>query len=217
MSRPTVQVFASAAFAAVLLCGCQTAMELFSTPSNPNPAAWVPPLPPTVGPVATTGNRPLRPDDKVEISVQPPSSAQAISASDTIDALGVVTLPFIGDIRIDKLTTSEAEGAIRDAYVDGGIFKEVNVKVICPDMIQSQRVFVNGAVKKIGPLRFRDGMKLQETIIEAGGLNDYASGAIIVSRGGVSRTYDLDRIKRGKEENPVLLPGDVIEARESRF
>lgn len=203
--------------AAALSCGCQSLMEMAFPPSNPNPEAWVPPLPPAVGPANSSGNRPLRADDKVEISIQPPSSAQGISAADTIDAFGIVTLPYIGDIRIDKLTTSEAETAIRDAYVNGGIFQDVNVKVLCPGMIHGQRVFVSGSVKKIGPIAFRDGMKLLETIIEAGGLNGYASGAVIVSRGGVSRTYDIDRIKRGKEENPILLPGDVIEARESRF
>ena len=204
--------------ALVALCtGCQSVVDMVMPPANPNPTAWVPPLPPTVGPATATGNRPLRPDDRVEISVQPPAMGQAINTSDTIDALGFVTIPIIGDIRIDKLTTSEAETAIRDAYVNGGIYQEVNVRVLCPEMIQSQRVFVNGSVRRIGPIIYRDGMKLQETIIEAGGLSDYASGSVSISRGGVTRTYDLDRIKRGKEENPVLLPGDVIEARESRF
>lgn len=203
--------------AAVFAAGCQSAMDFVSPPSNPNPVAWRPPLPPSVGPQNTTGNRPLRPDDRVEISIQPPALGQAINTSDTIDALGVVTLPIIGDIRIDKLTTFEAETAIRDAYVKGGIYQDVNVRVLCPEMIQSQRVFVNGSVRRVGPIQYRDGMKLLETIIEAGGLSDYASGSVTVTRGALARSYDLDRIKRGKEENPVLLPGDVIEARESRF
>ena len=206
-----------AACAAAVFFGCQSVVDLVSPPSNPNPLAWVPPMPASVGPMTTTGNRPLRPDDRVEVSVQPPSQAHGFTASDTIDALGIITLPYIGDLRIDRLTTSEAEAAIRSAYVDGGIFQDVNVQVICPGMIQAQRVFVNGSVRKIGPIGYRDGMKLQETIIEAGGLNAYASGTVIVTRGGVSRAYDLDRIKDGKEENPVLLPDDVIEARESRF
>lgn len=214
---PTFRVFLFASVAAAVLCGCQSVVDLVSPPSNPNPLAWVPPMPAAVGPMSATGNRPLRPDDRVEISVQPPSQAHGFTASDTIDAFGVITLPYIGDLRIDRLTTSEAESAIRAAYVDGGIFQDVNVQVICPGMIQAQRVFVNGSVRKIGPIGYRDGMKLQETIIEAGGLNAYASGTVIVTRGGLSRAYNLDRIKDGKEENPVLLPDDVIEARESRF
>lgn len=212
----SIEVSAAIAVAAVC-CGCQSVIDVVAPPSNPNPVSWIPPLPPSVGPAATTGNRPLRPDDRVEISIQPPSTIQTINTSDTIDALGFVTLPIIGDFRIDKMTTFEAEAAIRDAYVNGGIYNEVNVRVLCPEMIQHQRVFVTGSVRKIGPIIYRDGMKLQETIIEAGDLSNYASGAVIITRNGVSRTYDMDRIKRGKEENPPLLPGDVVEARESRF
>ena len=56
-------------------------------------------------------------------------------------------------------------------------------------------------------------MTLLEAVIQAGDLTRFANGTVILTRNGVSATYDLDRIRRGKDENPPIRPRDVIEAK----
>ena len=59
-----------------------------------------------------------------------------------------------------------------------------------------------------------DGLTLRRAIIQAGDVNDFASGKIEITRNGVKTVYDLDRIARGRDEDPVVLPGDILTARE---
>ena len=203
----------------VLLTGCTLITDTFDTPSNPNPGAWVPVLPPELAPRSRANSRPLRPGDKVEITIHTNVASGNGSAvrSDVVDQAGCVKLPLVENIRVATLTTEEAEEAIRSAYVNGGFYNAVTVRVVCPEMLLEQLYFVDGETHKTGSFAFRDNITLQQAIITAGGLTQFADGTVQLRRGGVITTYDLDRISSGKAEDPRLLPGDILSAQKRWF
>ena len=200
--------------AAALALRCAGCISL-SPATNRNSAEWRPPLPPQLS-IQATGDRPLRPDDTVKVAVMPPTNNRQVS-DDIVDAFGMITLPLVGDIKVGGLTTSEAGKAIARAYVDGGYYRSVEVNVVCENMVKHQRVFLSGRFHKRGDLSWRDGLTLEQAVIEMGDLDPFASGELQLTRNGTIKTYNWKRVKDRRDENPVLLPNDVIYAPQSRF
>jgi len=197
-----------------LLSGCAMVGEFLSPSPNMNPASWAPQLPVGAAPRATSGSRPLRQDDTVNVSVRA-GAATPIDVSDVIDSYGNITLPHIGEFRVGQLTTSEAEKAIRSAYISNGFFTSPDVTLVCPNMIQAAEYFITGAVAKKGSFAFRDGITLWQAIVAAGDVSDFAGSTVKLVRNGVTEKYDIRDIKSGKAKDPLLVPGDMIEVLES--
>ncbi len=74
--------------------------------------------------------------------------------------------------------------------------------------------FVTGEVARPGQYELEPGLTLMQAISQAGGLGKFASQAVELHRGsGEAKrilTFDLGRIRRGKEPDPEIRPGDVI-------
>ena len=206
-------LLAAAIAASAFLGGCASFFNLFEPDPNLVPESWAPRLPEDGSPTPTTV-RPLRQDDSVEVTVRAGAVA-AIQASDVVDAYGNVTLPHLGEFKVGGLTTSEAERAIRDAYVKNGLFTSPDVTVIGVGLQVVPEYFITGAINKKGSFVYKDGITLWQAIVAAGDVNEFAGGKIKLVRNGVAEIHDLNRIKRGKAKNPVLRPGDMIEVLES--
>ena len=207
--------FPVAAAATALLAGCASFDGLFGSSSLAGrPATWRPELPvmSTIEDLST-GNRPLRADDRVNVTVISTADG-SVHSEDIVDSTGYITLPLAGEVRVGGLTTTEAEKFIADTYRAAGIYNNVTVKVVCPDMIQQLTYFMTGHVGKRGRFPYKEGMTLLEAVIEAGDLDKFASGMVILTRNGVSTTYDLDRIRRNRDEDPLIRPRDIIQAKE---
>ncbi len=179
-----------------------------------DPHAWVPPVDDAI---AKYEDRPLQQNDEVDVSLHTSASAAPVNASDIVDIAGFVTLPMVGDIRLGGYTTSEAEKVVQKAYIDGGYFTELNVKVTSPTIMKElERSYsITGCVNKKGRFPYREGLTLLRAIIEAGDLTNYANGDVLIIRDGVTTKYSLNRIKKLKDEDPVIQPRDIIEAQES--
>lgn len=211
-------VFSPVVAAVVAVCaGCSTTgavHDFVAPPSNLNSAAWAPRLPDTAISPDPGAPRPLRKDDKVNVVLHTRTGGSGGSTTDVLDEAGIITLPLIGDIKVGGLTASEAEKKIRDAYIEGGYYRSIDVTVVSPDVIRDQVYYVNGATHKTGALSWSDGLTLRRAIIQAGDLNDFANGKVEITRNGAKTVYDLDRIARGRDDDPVVLPGDILTARE---
>ena len=202
-----------------LLVGCQSFQDVLTTPTNPNPSAWVPVLPADLAPRNRANSRPIRPGDKVEITIHT-NVAQSNGSSvrsDIVDQAGNVKLALMGDVRIATLTTEEAEETIRQAYVNGGFYTSLTVRVVCPDMLLDQLYYGDGETHRAGAFPCRDTVTLQRAIIMAGGTTQFADGTVELRRGGVVTTHNLDRIAQGKAEDPRILPGDILVAKKRWF
>lgn len=132
---------------------------------------------------------------------------------------GMISVPLIGDVlaggRSAQAVAADIEAQLA-AYV-----REPKVAVILTELRSHEflsRVRVTGAVQRPVSLPYRQGMTVLDAVLEAGGVNDFASaGRTRLYRkadDGSTRTYpiDLQRIlRRGDlETNLEVRPGDII-------
>lgn len=175
-----------------------------------NPSTWRPEIPTDVVQTTKGVARALRTDDTMIITITPGTLAPS-TIEDIVDANGKVTLPLIGEFLVGGYTTSEVEKLIRDAYVDGGLYKNVTVTVVCKNVLQESVVYISGAVNRKGAIPFSDGMTLRMAIVTAGDRTPYASTEVRITRNGQISKHNISRIENSKEIDPVLKPNDMIE------
>ena len=133
---------------------------------------------------------------------------------DVIDGWGEVTLPYIGEVKIVDLTVSQAERRIERLYIDGGIYRRINVIVVAEDQVY----FVQGEVARQGKFELSGKVTLMQAISEAGGFTPFAKkSAINVIRGDKISVYDYNDISSGKSEDPVILADDILKVPRRRF
>lgn len=206
--------FAALVLSSMMLSGCAVIGDFFQPNQNTTPPSWAPQLPPGAAKTTTSGSRPLRQDDSVTVTVRA-GAATPIQVEDVVDSYGNITLPHIGEFKVGQLTTSEAEKAIRESYIKKGLFTSPDVTVLGIGLIVPPEYFMTGAINKKGGFPFKDGITLWQAIVAAGDVTPFASNKVKLVRNGVSQEYDIRRIKNNKSDNPLLLPGDMIEVLES--
>jgi len=128
-----------------------------------------------------------------------------------VDELGL-NMPLIGRVRIDGKTTFDAEKLIERAYIDGGYYTKINVMV----NKQEDEYFVTGEVNKQDKYMMTGDRTLIQAITSAGGYTDFAKrNKVKIMRGqGKDKQilyFNCDRIEQGKEKDPMIKPGDIIE------
>ena len=126
---------------------------------------------------------------------------------DIIDEDGQVTLPLVGGLTISGLSPSKAEKVIEKAYVDGGIYRKINVTV----MANLGEYYVRGEVRQQGAFKLTSDLTLMQAIAAAGGYTDYADpGKIRVIRGNDIFRYSGPRIERMSDDGyPVATRSEA--------
>ncbi len=161
-------------------------------------------------------------DDRVQIAVwrNPELSVIAPVRPD-----GRISVPIIGDVEAGGRTPSEVAEIIRKRLSE--YIREPNVAVILTELRSHEflsRVRVTGAVRIPRSMPHRQGMTVLDAVLEAGGVNDFASpNRSKLYRKGKDKTEVLeidlgDILKKGRlESNYFLRPGDVITVPERLF
>ena len=173
-------------------------------------------------PFAADGDYRIGVDDRVQVTVwrNPELSVTAPVRPD-----GKISVPIIGDVAAGGLTPSEVAENIRrqlSAYI-----REPNVAVILTELRSHEfltRVRVTGAVRAPRSMPHRQGMTVLDAVLEAGGVNDFASpNRTRLYRRAKDKTqvYEVelgDILNKGRlESNLSLRPGDVITVPERLF
>ena len=147
--------------------------------------------------------------DVLEFSVfQVPELTKSSQVSDN----GSVNLPLVGEVPAAGFTAQEVE---RD------LTRRLKVKYLQNPQVtvfvkefNSQRVTVEGAVKKQGVYPLRGKTSLLQSIAMAEGLGDSADASVVVFRvtqeGRTAARFDLSEIRAGRLEDPLLQAGDVV-------
>lgn len=150
--------------------------------------------------------------DRIMISLRGIPRAEEIK--NVIDGLGEVTLPFIGQVRVAGLTTSDAERLIETTYIEGGFYRNINVIVVAEDKVY----FVQGEVARQGKFTMSGDVTLLQAITEAGGYTAFANNKNVkVIRGDQVIFYNARDIANGKENDPPVLADDIIVVQRSVF
>ncbi len=127
---------------------------------------------------------------------------------------GKVTLPLIKEIDVLGLTPSELEKAVTAKLAQ--LIRNADVTVVVKE-IRSKKVYIVGAVNKVGPVPLLSQMTVLQALAEAGGLTDYAKkNKIYVLRTENGKqlklNFDYSAVTKGEhmEQNITLHPDDTI-------
>jgi polysaccharide export outer membrane protein len=150
--------------------------------------------------------------DVVQIAVYGEPTASVPSA--TVRPDGKISMPLLKDVTVAGMTPAQVENMVQEQL--GKVIREPDVTVIV-SQINSKKVFLTGAVKREGPLKYTYRMTILQAISEAGGLTDYAKRKkIYVLHNENGRQYklafDYTAVLKGEhmEQNIQLSPGDTI-------
>ena len=161
-------------------------------------------------------------DDRVQIAVwrNPELSVTAPVRPD-----GKISVPIIGDVEVGGRTPSEVAEVIKKRLSE--YVRDPYVAVILTELRSHEflsRVRVTGAVRTPRSMPHRQGMTVLDAVLEAGGVNDFASpNRTKLYRKVKDKTnvfeVDLgDILKKGRlETNYQLRPGDVVTVPERLF
>jgi protein involved in polysaccharide export with SLBB domain len=131
-----------------------------------------------------------------------------VEINDVIDGWGEVTLPFIGEVKIADKTISEAERQVEKSYIDGGIYKQINVIIVAEDEVY----FVQGEVAWQGKYSLSGAVTLWQAISAAGGCTPFANRKKIkIMRGDKILMYNGKDIAKGAVPDPLIFANDIIE------
>jgi polysaccharide export outer membrane protein len=126
---------------------------------------------------------------------------------------GTINYPLIGDVPAAGRTAHELEHDLAQK-LGGKYIKNPQVTVFVREY-NSQRVTVTGSSKQTGIYPLKGNTTLLQVLAVAGDVNpDTASGEVMVFRTmdgkRTAARFDIDSIKSGKTEDPLMQPGDVV-------
>lgn len=133
---------------------------------------------------------------------------------------GTVSMPLIGAVRLQGLTTDQAATAIEKRLRDGYLVKP-QVSVSIEDRVR-RTITVLGQVRQPGVFQLSADrrMSLVEAIGMAGGMTRIANGRKVTVKRGSGRgtvTVNLRDVTRGKAQDMLLDDGDLVTIPESLF
>ncbi|MBN1670889.1 MAG: SLBB domain-containing protein [Kiritimatiellae bacterium] len=165
---------------------------------------------PTDDPARVAVKRRLRCGDRVQIEFYGVPGQNRFQ--DAIDDSGCVRLPLVKSVKIADMTTREAEVFVEQAYMQGGYYRTIDVSIVSLSAVaEVDQCFIRGEIKRPGALPLPVNMTLTQAIIAAGGFTEYANRRKVqVNRGDARVFYSIVRIEGGKDDDPLLRPGDKI-------
>lgn len=162
---------------------------------------------------ATPGNNAYKVGalDVLDISVfKAPELSKSVQVADS----GTVNLPLIADVQASGRTAQEIERDIA-ARLGAKYLQNPQVTVYVKEY-NSQRVTIEGSVKKPGVFPVRGGATLLQYLALAEGLDPNSDATVLVFRttdGTRSAAkFDINEIRSGTAKDPSLQAGDVVVA-----
>jgi polysaccharide export outer membrane protein len=153
----------------------------------------------------------LRPSDVVSVIVfrEPELSVENIP----VGADGMLSLPLLGSIKVDGMTTRDLERTVAERLAKGDLVDpKVSVNVM---QFGSHVVTVEGSVEKPGMYPFKPGTRLSGAIALASGLKREAKLKEVAifrqtPRGMAVAKFDYGAVRSGTMLDPILMPTDRV-------
>jgi polysaccharide export outer membrane protein len=152
------------------------------------------------------------PKDLLEISV---FDVPELNITVRVSQDGTITLPLLGQIKVDGLTLSQLERKLKN-LLEKNYLKNPQVTIFIKEY-QSQQISVIGAINKPGNYELVGKKTLLQVLSTAGGVTEDAAGRIIILRhvpGEEAKTLLVDlealMISGNSELNIPILSDDII-------
>ena len=187
--------------------------ELTSSLASAAPSAVAPAAQPAIAKPVVQGTKDYRigPEDLIEIQV---FGVDQLTRTVRVNSRGNISLPLIGNVQVGGLTGSEAEAVIVSKLSESYL-QDPQVSLFIKEYT-SQRVVVEGAVNKPGVYPLRGSTSLLQTLAMAGGQGSLSEMTEVMlfrtDTSGKKETYvyDVDRIRSGEVDDPVVVSEDLI-------
>jgi polysaccharide biosynthesis/export protein len=152
----------------------------------------------------------IAPLDVLEVSV---FGVKDLDRTVQVSSSGMISLPLIKQVKAGGRTQSQIERDIA-AKLEATYLQSPQVSVFVKEY-NSQRITVDGAVKKPGIFPTTGDVSLLQAIALAEGLNELAdpSGILLfrtVDNKRMAARFDLKAIRAGKVQDPILQAGDIV-------
>ena len=155
--------------------------------------------------------------DLLEVSV---FGVQELDKQQTrVNSNGQISLPLLGSVMAGGKTIPELEKDLASKYKQG-FLQNPQVTVFVKEYT-SQRITVEGAVKKPGIFPITGRTTLLQAIALAEGVDDKIAdlGGIVLMRQvdgkRMAAVYDLRQVRKGNVEDPMLYGNDIIVVEQS--
>lgn len=151
----------------------------------------------------------IGPQDVLDVSVfQVPDLSKTVQVGEN----GTIGMPLIGEVPASGRTVLEVQNDVT-RLLRARYLQKPQVTVVVKEY-NSQRVIIEGAVKKPGVIPMRGQTTLLQVIVMSEGLDQIADSNVVVFRQGpqgrMAARFDIAEIRAGTAEDPVLQPGDTI-------
>jgi polysaccharide biosynthesis/export protein len=151
----------------------------------------------------------IGPRDVLDVTVfKVPELTKSVQVSEA----GTINFPLVGEMNAGGKTAREVEQDLTKA-LGAKYLKNPQVTVFVKEH-NSQRITVEGAVKKPGIVPMAGGMSLLQAVAQSGGLDEVADSDVAVFRTVNGKRsairYDISAIRSGKAEDPQLEPEDLV-------
>ena len=151
----------------------------------------------------------IGPRDVLEVTV---FKAPELSKTIQVSELGTINFPLLGELDAAGKTARDVEQELTKK-LGAKYLENPQISVFVKDYF-SQRVTVEGAIKKPGVYPIAGGLSLLQLIAQAQGFEDIASHEVVLFRQANGRRlaakYDVSSIRDGSEADPQLEAGDVV-------
>jgi len=161
-------------------------------------------------------------DDRVQVTVW---RNPDLSVAMPVRPDGKITVPIIGDVEAGGNVPNHVAEIIKKRLSE--YIRDPNVVVIVTELRSTEfltRVRVTGAVRTPRSMPHRQGMTVLDAVLEAGGVNDFASPnstKLYRKVKGKTQAFEIELgaiLKKGElDTNLLLRPGDVITVPERLF
>ncbi len=148
----------------------------------------------------------LSADDEISVTVFGEPDLSLVKTR--IATNGTISVPLLGQVQIQGLTTAQTEEKIARLLADGYLIKPA----VTVSITEYRQFYVNGEVKKPGGYNYREGLTVEIAITLAGGFSERASKNKIT----LAHEEDKGNAKRVELATPIR-PGDIITVEESFF
>jgi polysaccharide biosynthesis/export protein len=151
----------------------------------------------------------IGPQDVLQVTVfQVPDLTNKLQVADN----GTINMPLIGAMPAAGMTTRQLEENLT-RQLAAKYLQNPQVSVVVSEY-NSQRVTIEGAVKKPGVYPIQGRLTLLQSVALAQGLDNTANTSVLILRpqsGNRSGArFDLSEIRSGQASDPELRPGDVV-------
>ena len=148
-----------------------------------------------------------------------------LSANVTVLPDGKISVPLVGDLRVDGKTTAQLSNEIETKLADFIRNPKVTVIVTTPTSAEFiHRIRVTGAVATQQSIPYRKGITVLDVVLAAGGLTPFANGneaKLYRQTAEGAKVYPIylnDILEKGVlDSNYTLFPQDIITVPERGF